>query len=250
MKMTTENEFQRYERQMLIEGFGTEGQKRLKKAKIIIAGAGGLGGIVAIYLTAAGVGRVRLIDHDQVELSNLNRQILYGDKDIGKKKTDLAQARLESLNREVEIEAICETITKENAFNLIDDGDLIVDALDNFQTRFILNEVAVRKRIPFFHGAIRGFEGKATTIVPGKTLCLKCLYPQIPDLGVSPVIGVAPAVIGSIQATEVIKYITGIGNLLTNRLLLYDGLNLEFTEIKLKRRQDCEVCQHLQESAI
>ncbi len=240
--MATIKEFQRYQRQLLIEDFGVEGQRRLNKARVIIAGAGGLGGVVATYLTVAGVGKIRLIDHDLVETTNLNRQILYGDKDIGKKKVDVACSKLKSLNREVAIEGICQKITKENVFNLVSGFDLIADAMDNFQTRFILNEVVVQKKIPLFHGAVRGFEGRATTIVPGKTVCLKCLYGRVPEPSVSPVIGVAPAVIGSLQATEVIKYLTGMGELLTNRLLIYDGLGMEFTEIKLKRRADCEIC--------
>ncbi len=240
--MATVKEFQRYQRQLLIEDFGVEGQRRLNKARVIIAGAGGLGGVVATYLTVAGVGKIRLIDHDLVETTNLNRQILYGDKDIGKKKVDVASSKLKSLNKEVEIEGVCQKITKENVFNLVNDFDLIVDAMDNFPTRFILNEVVIQKKIPLFHGAVRGFEGRATTIVPGKTVCLKCLYSRVPEPSVSPVIGVAPAVIGSLQATEVIKYLTGIGELLTNRLLIYDGLGMEFTEIKLKRRADCEIC--------
>ena len=240
--MATIKEFQRYQRQLLIEDFGVEGQRRLNKARVIIAGAGGLGGVVATYLTVAGVGKIRLIDHDLVETTNLNRQILYGDKDIGKKKVDVASSKLKSLNKEVDIEGVCQKITKENVFNLVNDFDLIVDAMDNFPTRFILNQVVIQKKIPLFHGAVRGFEGRATTIVPGKTVCLKCLYSRVPEPSVSPVIGVAPAVIGSLQATEVIKYLTGIGELLTNRLLIYDGVGMEFTEIKLKRRADCEIC--------
>ena len=243
--MSSGNEFRKYERQLLIEGFGVESQQRLKKAKVAIAGIGGLGGVIAIYLTAAGVGKLRLIDRDIVEITNLNRQILYGDKDIGKKKVDAARSRLISLNKDVEVEAVCEMIRPENSSNLFKDLDVIVDALDNFETRFILNDVSINNGIPLSHGAVRGFEGRATTIVPGKTVCLKCIYPTVPDFGISPVIGVAPAVIGSIQATEVIKYITGIGEMLINRLLLYDGLSMEFSQIKLKRRSDCEACRHV-----
>ena len=243
--MATNNKFLRYERQIMLDGFGTEGQERLKKAKVVIAGTGGLGGIISIYLTTAGVGKIRLIDHDRVEISNLNRQVLYGDKDIGKRKAEIAKERLESLNKEVLIEAIKETITEDNVFKLVDGYDLIVDAMDNFPVRFMLNKIAVQKKIPFFHGAIRGFEGRATTIIPGQTPCLSCLYPRVPEPGVSPVIGVAPAVIGSIQATEVIKYIVGAGVLLTNRLLIYDGMSMEFMEIRVKRHPDCKECCHL-----
>jgi len=245
--MTTGEELRRYERQMIIEGFGREGQQRLKQTRVVVAGAGGLGSVVSIYLTVAGVGQIRLIDHDRVELGNLNRQILYGNRDIGRRKVDSAKEKLESLNPEVKVEIVSEAILEDNAFDLVDDCDLIVDAMDNFTTRYILNKVAINRDIPFFHGAVRGFEGRATTIIPGQTACLKCLYARAPQPEPAPVVGVAPAVIGSIQATEVVKYIVGIGDLLTNRLLIYDGLSLEFMEMKLKRRPDCEECQHLTE---
>lgn len=245
--MTTGEELRRYERQMIIEGFGREGQERLKQTRVVVAGAGGLGSVVSIYLTVAGVGQIRLIDHDRVELGNLNRQILYGNRDIGRRKVDSAKEKLESLNPEVKVEIVSEAILEDNAFELVDDCDLIVDAMDNFTTRYILNKVAIDRDIPFFHGAVRGFEGRATTIIPGQTACLKCLYARAPQPEPAPVVGVAPAVIGSIQATEVVKYIVGIGDLLTNRLLIYDGLSLEFMEMKLKRRPDCEECQHLTE---
>lgn len=245
--MTTGEELRRYERQMIIEGFGREGQERLKQTRVVVAGAGGLGSVVSIYLTVAGVGQIRLIDHDRVELGNLNRQILYGNRDIGRRKVDSAKEKLESLNPEVKVEIVSEAILEDNAFELVDDCDLIVDAMDNFTTRYILNKVAINRDIPFFHGAVRGFEGRATTIIPGQTACLKCLYARAPQPEPAPVVGVAPAVIGSIQATEVVKYIVGIGDLLTNRLLIYDGLSLEFMEMKLKRRPDCEECQHLTE---
>ena len=245
--MTTGEELRRYERQMIIEGFGREGQERLKQTRVVVAGVGGLGSVVSIYLTVAGVGQIRLIDHDRVELGNLNRQILYGNRDIGRRKVDSAKEKLESLNPEVKVEIVSEAILEDNAFELVDDCDLIVDAMDNFTTRYILNKVAINRDIPFFHGAVRGFEGRATTIIPGQTACLKCLYSRAPQPEPAPVVGVAPAVIGSIQATEVVKYIVGIGDLLTNRLLIYDGLSLEFMEMKLKRRPDCEECQHLTE---
>lgn len=245
--MTSSHNLRRYERQMVIDGFGREGQERLEKAKVVIAGAGGLGSVISIYLAVAGVGEIRLIDHDRVELSNLNRQILCSYKDIGKRKVDIVRERLESVNPEIKVNAVNEMITGDSAFELVNGWDLIVDAMDNFAARYILNAVAINRGITLFHGAVHGFEGRVTTVIPGLTACLKCLYRQVPQPEVSPVIGVAPAVIGSIQATEVIKYIVGIGELLTNRLLIYDGLSLEFMEIKLERRLDCEECQHLWE---
>jgi len=242
--MLTADERERYDRQIMIPGIGETGQEKLKEAKVFIAGGGGLGSPAAIYLAAAGIGRIRLVDHDRVELSNLNRQVLHGDADIGRKKVDSAAERLQKLNRGVAIEAIDDRITEDNASRLVAGFDLIVDALDNLPTRYLLNKTAVEKNIPFFHGAVYGFEGRAMTIIPGKSACLWCLYQGRVTEGKFPVIGVAPAIIGGIQATEVIKYLTGIGELLTNRLLVYDGLNLEFSHFTIERDPNCPHCGH------
>jgi adenylyltransferase/sulfurtransferase len=187
---------------------------------------------------------VRIVDHDRVELSNLNRQVLHWDEDIGRRKIDSALEKLRRLNQGVKIEAIEEMITEANVSQLIAGFDLIVDAMDNLPTRYILNKAALERNIPFFHGAVYGFEGRAMTIIPGQTACLRCLYRGVVPRKKFPVIGVAPAVIGCIQATEVIKYIVGIGELLTDRLLIYDGLNLKFTEFKVKKDPNCEHCSH------
>jgi molybdopterin/thiamine biosynthesis adenylyltransferase len=240
--MLSPDEQERYARQIMIGGFGQAGQEKLKKARVFIAGAGGLGCAAATYLTAAGVGMLRIVDHDRVELNNLNRQVLYWDEDIGKAKVDAAAQKLGKLNPEVKIEAVGERITEANISQLVAGFDLIVDAMDNLPTRYLLNKAALDRKIPFFHGAVYGFEGRAMTIIPGKTACLGCVYRgAIPEEKV-PVIGVTPAVIGCIQATEVIKYIVGIGELLTNKLLVYDGLNMKFTEFRLKRNPNCEHC--------
>ena len=243
--MLTENDLERYDRQIMIDGLGEEGQEKLKKAKVFIAGAGGLGSPVSIYLAAAGVGKIRIVDHEKVELSNLNRQILHWDRDVGKLKVDSARAKLQRLNQNVQLESIRERIAEDNILQLVADCDLIVDGTDNFPTRYLLNKAALTKNIPFLHGAVYGFEGRATTIIPGKTPCLRCLYPEAPPAGEFPVIGVAPAVIGCIQATEAIKCVLQIGELLSGRLLIYDGLSLRFFEVKLKRDSECEECSHL-----
>jgi len=243
--MLTRSELARYDRQIMVRGFGVEGQEKLKQARIFIAGAGGLGSAAATYLTAAGVGMIRVVDHDMVELSNLNRQVLHWDEDIGKKKVDSATEKLKRLNQEVEVEAIAEMVTEANISQLVAGFDLIVDAMDNLPTRYLLNKVALEKNIPLFHGAVYGFEGRAMTIIPGETACLRCVYRGVIPGEKFPVIGVTPAVIGCIQATEVIKYIAGIGQLLANRLLIYDGLNMKFTEFRLKKDQNCEHCGQL-----
>lgn len=240
--MLTTEERKRYDRQIKIRGFGEDGQEKLKRAKIIIAGGGGLGSASSIYLAAAGVGTIRIVDHDIVELSNLNRQILHWDKDIGRSKIGSAAEKLSQLNQDIKIEAVEETINETNASQLVAGFDLIVDALDNLPTRYLLNKAAIENHIPFIHGAVYGLEGRAMTIIPGKTACLKCVYHGLVPDEKPPVIGVTPAVIGCIQATEVIKYITGIGKLLANRLLVYDGLNMKFTEFAVKREPNCEHC--------
>ena len=210
----------------------------------MVAGAGGLGSAVLTYLTVAGVGRIRIIDGDRVDLSNLNRQTLHSDKDIGRKKVDSAKERLEALNEDIRIEAVGQMITEENVLDLVADFP-IVDALDNLAARLLLNRVALRRNLPLFHGAVYGFEGRATTMIPGQTPCLRCLYQGVLP-GRIPVVGVTPAVIGCVQATEVIKYIIGIGELLTSRLLIYDGLSLRFSETKLRKDPDCAECQSTQ----
>jgi len=243
--MLTHDERERYDRQIMIGGLGEEGQENLKRAKVIIAGSGGLGSPASIYLAAAGVGTIRIVDHDRVELSNLNRQILHWDKDIGRNKVDSATEKLSQLNRGVKIEPVEETISEDNVSSLVAGFDLIVDAMDNLPTRYLLNRAAIENSIPFVHGAVYGLEGRAMTIIPGKTACLRCVYRgSIPEEKF-PVIGVTPAVIACVQATEVIKYIVGIGKLLTNRLLVYDGLNMKFTEFSVKRDQNCDHCGHL-----
>jgi len=243
--MLTINELERYDRQIMIAEIGEVGQEKLKRARVFIAGAGGLGSSAAIYLTAAGVGKICVVDHDSVELSNLNRQILHWEKDRGKKKVFSPREKLRKINHEVNVEAIEETITEANVFQLIAGFDLIVDAMDNLPTRYLLNKAAIEKNIPFFHGAVYGFEGRAMTIIPGETACLRCMYRGDIPKEKFPVIGVTPAVIGCIQATEVIKYIVGIGELLKNRLLIYDGLDMIFTEFKVKKDPQCEHCGHM-----
>jgi len=243
--MLTRNEMERYNRQIMIDGFGEEGQEKLKRARVFIAGVGGLSATASTYLAAAGVGVIRIVDHERVELSNLNRQVLHWETDIGRRKVDSATEKLKKLNQGVAIEAVAETITEANISQLVAGFDLIVDAMDNLPTRYLLNKAAIEKNIPFFHGAIYGFEGRAMTIIPGETACLRCVYRGIIPKEKFPVIGVTPAVIGCIQATEVIKYIVGIGKLLTNRLLIYDGLSMKFSEFMVKKDPNCEYCRHL-----
>lgn len=238
-------ELSRYDRQMLIHQVGRAGQERLKQARIVIAGAGGLGSPIAMYLAAAGVGKLSLIDCDTVETGNLNRQLLHWQKDIGRPKSQSALDKLVRMNPDIRVEVSSTKIDADNASKLVAGYNAVVDALDNFNTRYILNQAAIACGIPFFHGAVSGFEGRAMSILPGKSACLRCLHKgPVPD-AVTPVIGVTPGIIGSIQATEVIKFLIGKGDLLTNRMIHYDGLAMVFREFRIQRNPDCDHCGHL-----
>jgi adenylyltransferase/sulfurtransferase len=235
---------ERYHRQIML--FGEVGQEKLKSARVVIAGTGGLGCPVATYLAVAGVGHLRIIDHDKVERTNLNRQILHWDKDIGIAKTESAGNKLKAINPDIEIEEARVTINEETAPGLVRDTDAIVDAMDNYPTRYLLNHLACTFGIPLFHGAIRGFDGQVTTIIPGRTACLSCIFPKAPPKEIFPVIGVTPGIIGMIQANEVIKYLLGTGELLENRLLIWDGVHSVLESIKVERDPSCKECSHLQ----
>jgi adenylyltransferase/sulfurtransferase len=240
--MLTEYDRERYGRQIMIPEIGEAGQARLQKAAVFIAGAGGLGSPVALYLAAAGVGTLRIVDNDTVTLSNLNRQILHGDRDVGQGKAGSAEATLARLNAGVQLQCSAETITTANVVDLVRGSDLIVDALDNIETRLMLNQAALNLQIPMIHGAVNGFEGRVMVVLPGKTACLGCLVRGKPQAGKFPVLGATPAVIGAIQATETVKAITGAGRLLAGRLLCYDGLALEFSEFKINQNPQCPDC--------
>jgi molybdopterin/thiamine biosynthesis adenylyltransferase len=240
--MLTTEEIQRYQRQIMIPGFGEVGQDKLKKATIFLAGAGGLGSPAALYLAAAGIGTIRIVDSDTVDLTNLNRQVLHWTADIGKRKTESARAKLNQLNPGVKIEVINDRMTESNLGQMIAGSDAILDAVDNLQTRYLLNKVSQVYRIPLMHGAVSGFEGRVMTIVPGKSSCLMCLYQGVDITVKTPVIGVSPGVVACLQVTEVIKYLTGLGQLLIDRFLIYDGLNMRFAEIQVSRNPQCPHC--------
>lgn len=244
MELTPEDRT-RYHRQMLLPPWDEQGQRALKNATVLVAGAGGLGSPVSIYLAVAGVGCIRIVDNDVPELSNLNRQILHGDADVGRPKVSSAADTLARLNPEIRIEPYQETISEENILDLAQGADIILDCMDNYQARFLLNHAALEKDIPLVHGAIWGLEGRVTTIVPGRSPCLRCLVPTSPTTEIFPVVGVTPGVIGCLQATEALKYLVGVGELLLGRLLLYDGELMEFSEVRLRRDPACPDCSSL-----
>jgi adenylyltransferase/sulfurtransferase len=243
--MLKDAEKTRYSRQIRL--FGEAGQEKLKRTSVFIAGAGGLGSIVSIYMAAAGFGKIRIVDCDSVELSNLNRQILHGIRDVGRDKVLSAYETLTGINPEITVEALVETISEENVDRLLQGCDLIMDAMDNFPTRYLLNRACLAKKIPLFHGAISGYQGQATTIIPGITACLRCIFPRAPPASIFPALGSTCGVIGSIQVTEAVKYVQGTGELLTNRLLLWDGHSACLDEVGCERNSSCVDCREYNE---
>jgi len=240
--MLSDAEKKRYSRQIRL--FGEDGQEKLKGTSIFVAGAGGLGSVISLYMAAAGFGKIRICDCDIVELSNLNRQILHANADVGRAKAKSAYESLTGINPEIEVEARVMTISQDNIDQLLQGCDLIMDAMDNFPVRYLLNRAALQRNIPLFHGAISGYQGQATTIIPGKTACLTCLFPRAPPASVFPALGSTCGVIGSIQVTEAVKYVTGAGQLLENRLLLWDGLSGCLDEMTYERNPACQECSN------
>lgn len=241
--MLTETDLIRYGRQISYPGFGMEGQRKLKESHVVVAGVGGLGCSAAMYLACAGVGHITLVDCDLVELSNLNRQILYLDEDIGGKKPLLAAQKIAKLNPSVKVKPVFEKITADNVRAIIRGANTVIDGTDNFETRFILNSACVAERIPFVHAGVHGLLGEITTIVPGKTPCLACIFPGVPKKPKEiPIFGVTPALIATLQVMETIKLLAGFGDLLAGTMLYVHGDRVEFTFIKLTRKPDCSVC--------
>ncbi len=253
MTINTQGDAQkRYIRQLKIQQWGETAQHKLQSAHITVVGTGGLGSPVLYYLAAAGVGKLRFIDGDKVDISNLNRQILFSEEDIGAYKAQRAAEKITALNSEIELEYVTDILTAENIETLIPDSDVIVDCLDNFSTRFVLNKYAVSRTIPLVHGGIHGFSGQLTTIIPGETPCLECLFAGMEDptqeAGAripSPVLGAVVGVIGSLQALEAIKIVSNVGTAYAQRLLIYDGLSGNFNEIEVARDVNCPVCAAL-----
>jgi molybdopterin/thiamine biosynthesis adenylyltransferase len=235
-------DFLRYARQMLIDGWGEQGQKKLKNSTVFIAGAGGLGSPVSIYLAVAGIGKIIICDFDSVEVTNLNRQILHSHTRIGINKALSAKITLTAINPDIEVIPITSKITEENAFELVGDSHIIMDCMDNLETRYILNEVAIKKGIPLVFGAIYGIQGILSFIQPPETPCLRCLFPEAPPKETFPVVGATPGVIGALQALEAIKYLVGIGKLLKNKLLVWDGMSCDFRTFKARKDTSCLVC--------
>jgi molybdopterin/thiamine biosynthesis adenylyltransferase/rhodanese-related sulfurtransferase len=244
----TAQEVARYSRHLIMPEVGMEGQKRLKAGRVLLIGAGGLGSPLALYLAAAGVGRIGLVDFDVVDFSNLQRQVLHGTPDVGRAKLQSAQVKLRAINPEVTLDLYETRITSANAIDLIAPYDVVVDGTDNFPTRYLVNDACVLLGKPNVYGSIFRFDGQASVFYPGRGPCYRCLYPEPPPPGEVPscaeggVLGILPGLVGCIQATEVIKLLLGRGEPLVGRLLLYDALQMGFREFKVKRNPNCPVC--------
>ena len=244
----SKEEIQRYSRHLILPEVGMEGQLKLKNAKVLLVGAGGLGAPLGLYLAAAGVGKIGLVDFDVVDFSNLQRQVIHGTKDVGRKKLDSAADSMLDINPHMEIVKYDVALTSENALDIIKDYDMVADGTDNFPTRYLVNDACVLLKKPNLYGSIFRFEGQATVFAYPGGPCYRCLYPEPPPPGLVPscaeggVLGILPGIIGVIQATETVKLILGIGDLLVGRLVLYDAFSMKFRELKLRRNPECPVC--------
>jgi adenylyltransferase/sulfurtransferase len=246
--LMSEDDMQRYARHIILPEVGEKGQQKLLKGRVLLVGVGGLGCPTALYLAAAGVGKIGLVDADVVDKSNLQRQVLFGESDVGRPKVEAARDKLLDLNSTLDVVTHYELLTSHNVFEVMDGYDIIVNGCDNFPTRYLVNDAAVMKNKPVVDGSIFRFEGQATVYVPGEGPCYRCLYPAPPPPGEVPscaeggVLGVLPGTVGLMQATEVVKMILGEGKSLVGRVLLYDAMEMKFRELKLRKDPACPVC--------
>lgn len=244
----SKEEIRRYSRHLIMPEVGMDGQRKLKSASVVLIGAGGLGSPLAMYLAAAGVGRIGIVDFDVVDSSNLQRQVAYSTADIGKPKLEAAKERILGINPNVHVDTYGTPLTSENALGILKDYDVIIDGTDNFPTRYLVNDASVLLGKPNVYGSIFRFEGQASVFYAKEGPCYRCLYPEPPPPGLVPscaeggVLGVLPGIVGTIQATEAIKLIVGQGDPLIGRLLLFDALTMKFRELKLRKNPACPVC--------
>jgi len=244
----TDEQIERYSRHIMLPEVGGSGQQKMLEARVLLLGAGGLGSPAAYYLAAAGIGNLGIVDFDQVDLSNLQRQIIHSTERIGMLKTESAKITIQALNPDVNVTLYNEKMDSSNIMSLIKDYDYVVDGSDNFPTRYLVNDACVMKNKTLIHGSIYRFEGQVTVFKPGDGPCYRCLYPEPPPPGMVPncqeggVLGVLAGVIGNLQVVEVLKLILGIGKPLVGKLLIYDALNTEFRSLRLRRDANCPIC--------
>ena len=244
----TEQQIERYSRHIILEKVGGTGQEKLLSSKVLIVGAGGLGSPAALYLAAAGVGTIGIVDGDKVDLTNLQRQIIHHSADVGVNKVISAENKIREINPEIKVKTHDLWARANNIREVIREYDFIIDGTDNFAAKFLVNDACYFEKKPFSHAGILQFDGQLITVLPGETVCYRCIFDTPPPLDAVPtcsqagVLGVLAGVVGSLQATEAIKYLLGIGDLLTNTLLTYNALTIEFRKVRLKRNPDCPLC--------
>jgi len=244
----TENQLERYSRHILLDDVGVEGQEKLLAAKVLIIGAGGLGCPAALYLAAAGVGTIGIVDNDCVEVSNLQRQIAHFTRDINVSKVESAAEKMSAINPDITVKTYKDFLCADNISSIIEGYDFIIDGTDNFPTKFLVNDACVFMGIPFSHGGILRFNGQTMTVVPGESACYRCSFRQppppdaVPSCAQAGVLGAIAGMLGTIQAAEALKYITGVGELLTNGLLTFDARTMTFRKIHLARQKSCPLC--------
>lgn len=244
----TEEQLVRYSRHIILTEVGGKGQKKIGQAKVLVVGAGGLGSPIALYLAAAGVGTLGLIDADAVDLSNLQRQVIHHTSDIGRPKVLSAQEKIVAINPDVKVVPYQENLNAENALKIFNEFEYIIDGTDNFPAKFLINDAAYFAKKPLIHAGILRFEGQIFTILPGTSACYRCIFPEPPPAGLIPtcqeagVLGALAGLIGTLQGTEVLKLILGIGKPLTDRILKYDALRTQFREVRIRKNPDCPLC--------
>ncbi len=244
----TEQQIERYSRQIILEQVGGVGQEKLLASKVLIVGAGGLGSPAALYLAAAGIGTIGIIDADRVDVTNLQRQIIHFTDDVGKEKVASAEQKIKAINPDVRVKTYSTRATAANIREIIRSYDFVVDGTDNFPTKFLINDACYFEKVPFSHAGILRFDGQMMTVLPGRTACYRCVFDKPPPAGLVPscsqagILGPLGGVIGCLQATEVLKCLLGVGELLTDRLLVFDGLGLQFREVKISRNPVCRIC--------
>lgn len=243
-----DNQLKRYSRHIILSDCGVKGQEKIADAKVLVVGAGGLGSPVLLYLAAAGVGTMGIIDPDVVELTNLQRQIVHFTKDLDMSKVDSAKEKITQINPDIRVNTYREPATTDNIAGIIKEYDFIVDGTDNFPAKFLINDACVFADKPFSHAGVMGFDGQMMTVIPGESACYRCVFSEppppdaVPNPGRTGVLGTIAGVLGTLQATEVLKFIIGKGDLLTNRLLIFNGLKMKFRNVSIKKRSDCPVC--------
>jgi molybdopterin/thiamine biosynthesis adenylyltransferase len=244
----SDEQIQRYSRHIILNDVGVEGQQKISKAKVLVIGAGGLGSPVLLYLAAAGVGTLGVVDNDVVDLTNLQRQVIHFTADIDIDKVVSAKEKILKINPDITVNAYKEFVDSKNIMEIIKDYDFIVDGTDNFPAKFLINDACVIAGKPFSHAGILQFVGQIMTVVPGKSTCYRCVFHEppppdsVPSCSQAGVLGAIAGVFGTLQATEVLKFIIGKGDLLTDRLMIFDALDMEFRNIKIKKRKNCPVC--------